>query len=110
MVLRYQTLLEDNTMDTKQIQQTVFNKFSEIFKDTNHFNEKTVIGFMAFTIMFLYSAVDIVTGVMGITLEIHQFVYESFMYITLGSFGIAGLEKFSPAGAKRATEETTVSE
>jgi hypothetical protein len=32
------------------------------------------------------------------------------MYITLGSFGIAGLEKFSPAGAKRATEETTVSE
>jgi len=97
-------------MDAKQIQQTVFSKFSEIFKDTNHFNEKTIIGFMAFAIMFLYSAVDIVTGVMGITLEIHQFVYESFMYITLGSFGIAGLEKFSPAGAKRATEETVVNE
>jgi len=93
-------------MDAKQVQQTILSKFSEIFKDTNHFNEKTVIGFMAFAIMFLYSAVDIVTGVMGITLEIHQFVYESFMYITLGSFGIAGLEKFSPAGAKRATDES----
>jgi hypothetical protein len=97
-------------MDAKQVQQTILSKFSEIFKDTNHFNEKTVIGFMAFAIMFLYSAVDIVTGVMGITLEIHQFVYESFMYITLGSFGIAGLEKFSPAGSKRATDETASSE
>lgn len=97
-------------MDAKQVQQTILSKFSEIFKDTNHFNEKTVIGFMAFAIMFLYSAVDIVTGVMGITLEIHQFVYESFMYITLGSFGIAGLEKFSPAGSKRATDETAASE
>lgn len=97
-------------MDAKKVQQTILSKFSEIFKDTNHFNEKTVIGFMAFAIMFLYSAVDIVTGVMGITLEIHQFVYESFMYITLGSFGIAGLEKFSPAGSKRATDETASSE
>ena len=97
-------------MDTKQIQQTVFSKFSEIFKDSNHFNEKTIIGFMAFAVMTLYSATDIVTGVMGITLEIHEFVYNSFMYITLGSFGIAGLEKFSPAGAKRATDETAASE
>ena len=88
-------------MDTKQIQQTVFSKFSEIFKDTNHFNEKTIIGFMAFAVMTLYSATDIVTGVMGITLEIHEFVYNSFMYITLGSFGIAGLEKFSPSTVKK---------
>jgi hypothetical protein len=88
-------------MDTKQIQQTVFSKFSEIFKDSNHFNEKTIIGFMAFAVMTLYSATDIVTGVMGITLEIHEFVYNSFMYITLGSFGIAGLEKFSPSTVKK---------
>jgi hypothetical protein len=101
MVHRYQTLLEDNTMDAKQIQQTVFSKFAEIFKDSNHFNEKTIIGFMAFAVMTLYSATDIVTGVMGITLEIHEFVYNSFMYITLGSFGIAGLEKFSPSTVKK---------
>jgi len=31
-------------------------------------------------------------GVMGIPLEIHEFVYNSFMVITLGSFGLAGLE------------------
>jgi len=88
-------------MYTKQIQQTVFSKFSEIFKDSNHFNEKTIIGFMAFAVMTLYSTTDIITGIWGIKLEIHQFVYESFMYITLGSFGIAGLEKFSPSTVKK---------
>ena len=97
-------------MDAKQVQQTIFSKFSEIFKDSNHFNEKTIIGFMAFAVMTLYSTTDIITGIWGIKLEIHQFVYESFMYITLGSFGIAGLEKFSPAGSKRATDETASSE
>jgi len=88
-------------MDAKQVQETIFSKFSQIFKDSNHYNEKTVIGFMAFAVMTLYSLVDIVTGVMGITLEIHEFVYNSFMYITLGSFGIAGLEKFSPSTVKK---------
>jgi hypothetical protein len=52
--------------------------------------------------MTLYSFVDLVTGVMGIPLEIHEFVYNSFMIITLGSFGIAGLEKFSPTSVKQA--------
>ena len=56
---------------------------------------------MAFAVMTIYSLVDIVTGVYGIKLEIHEFVYNSFMYITLGSFGIAGLEKFSPSTVKK---------
>ena len=88
-------------MDAKQVQETVFSKFTQIFKDSNHYNEKTIIGFMAFAVMTLYSLVDIVTGVYGIKLEIHEFVYNSFMYITLGSFGIAGLEKFSPSTVKK---------
>ena len=73
-----QTQWVDN-MDAKQVQETIFSKFSQIFKDSNHYNEKTIIGFMSFAVMTLYSLVDIVTGVMGITLEIHEFVYNSFM-------------------------------
>ena len=76
--------------------------FTQIFKDNNEYNEKTVIGFLSFAVMTLYSLVDLVTGVMGIPLEIHEFVYNSFMIITLGSFGIAGLEKFSPTAVKQA--------
>lgn len=89
-------------MDAKQIQKGLLSKFSQIFQDNNEYNEKTVIGFLSFAVMTLYSLVDLVTGVMGIPLEIHEFVYNSFMIITLGSFGIAGLEKFSPTSVKQA--------
>ena len=77
-------------------------RFTQIFMDNNEYNEKTVIGFLSFAVMTLYSLVDLVTGVMGIPLEIHEYVYNSFMIITLGSFGIAGLEKFSPTSVKQA--------
>lgn len=70
-------------------------KFFEIFKNKNDYNEKTVIGFMAFAIMAITAITDVVTGVYGIKLEIHEFVYQAFVMITLGSFGIAGIEKFS---------------
>lgn len=80
--------------------------FTQIFKDNNDYNEKTVIGFMSFAVMTLYSIVDLVTGIYGKPLEIHEFVYNSFIMITLGSFGIAGLEKFSPTAVKRAEAET----
>ena len=76
--------------------------FTQIFMDNNEYNEKTVIGFLSFAVMTLYSLVDLVTGIMGMPLEIHEFVYNSFMVITLGSFGIAGLEKFPPTAVKQA--------
>ena len=67
--------------------------FKDIFKDENEFNEKTIIGFMSFAVMTLYSLTDLLTGYMGMELPINDFVYNSFLYITLGCFGIAGVEK-----------------
>ena len=67
--------------------------FKDIFKDDNGFNEKTIIGFMSFAVMTLYSITDLVTGYFGMELPINDFVYNSFLYITLGCFGIAGVEK-----------------
>jgi len=91
-------------MSTKKIQEGFLSRFSQIFKDNNDYNEKTIIGFLSFAIMTIYSLVDIVTGVFGITLEIHEFVYNSFMMISLGSFGISGLEQFSPTSVKKAEQ------
>ena len=62
-------------------------------KRLNEFNEKTIIGFMSFAVMTLYSLTDLITGYMGMELPINDFVYNSFLYITLGCFGIAGVEK-----------------
>jgi hypothetical protein len=73
-------------------------KFVEIFKNDNSYNEKTVIGFLSFAVMVAVMLADVITGACGKDLPINEFTYNSFVVVTLGSFGIAGLEKF----AKRA--------
>ena len=68
----------------------------KIFDDENTINEKTVIGFLSFAIMSIFATVDIVTGILGKELVIQEFIFNSFVFITLGSFGIAWIEKFAP--------------
>tara|TARA_R100000935_G_C2727402_1_gene120517 strand:+ start:354 stop:578 length:225 start_codon:yes stop_codon:yes gene_type:complete len=67
----------------------------DIFKDDNNYNEKTIIGFISFAVMIVVMIVDLVTGWLGKDLVVNEFIYNSFLFVTLGSFGIAGLEKFS---------------
>ena len=65
-------------------------KFVEIFKDDNQWYEKTIIGFLSFAVMVLVMLADVITD-----LSINEFTYNSFVIVTLGSFGIAGIEKFA---------------
>jgi len=67
--------------------------FKDIFNDKNDINEKTVVGFASFAIMTIFAIVDLVTGYFGKDLVINEFIYDSFLLITLGSFGIAELGK-----------------
>jgi len=67
----------------------------EIFKDNNNWNEKSIIGFIAFSIMCVIMIVDLVTGYVGKDLIINEFVYDSFVFVVLGCFGISGIEKFA---------------
>ena len=69
--------------------------FGEIFKNDNSYNEKTIIGFLSFAVMVLVMLADVISGDMGNDLVINAFTYNSFVIVTLGSFGIAGLEKFA---------------
>jgi hypothetical protein len=66
---------------------------TEIFKDNNDVNEKNFVGFAAFFIMTVFAAADIATGIFGIDLVIKDYIYNSFVIIVLGSFGISGVEK-----------------
>mgnify|MGYP003624701556 FL=1 len=67
--------------------------FKDIFKDDNSINEKNVVGFASFVIMTIFAAADIITGLMGKELLITDTIFNSFVIITLGSFGIDGLTK-----------------
>jgi hypothetical protein len=70
-----------------------FMAFKDIFKDDNTINEKNVVGFLSFAIMAAFAIADIVTGFFGKELLIQEFIYNSFLIITLGSFGIDGITK-----------------
>lgn len=79
--------------------------FSDLFKDNNDINEKSVIGFGAFLMLVLTLIVDLVTGLMGKDLPIHEFIFDGFLIMTLGSFGIASVDKFINKGKKSDEEE-----
>ena len=53
------------------------------------FNEKSIVGFASFVVMVLFACVDLATGYFGKDLVINEFIYNSFVYIVLGAFGIA---------------------
>ena len=77
--------------------------FKDIFKDSNDYNEKSIVGFASFAVMAIFAAADITTGIMGNTLEISDTIFNSFVIITLGSFGIAEAGKIF--GKKEKEEE-----
>ncbi len=83
--------------------------FIKLFKDNNDINEKSVVGFMAFVMMVAFALADIITGYLGKPLVINDFIFDAFMWLVLGCFGIASIDKFvnKKAGAK---EEESVEE
>ena len=69
--------------------------WKEIFKDENDYNEKSIVGFIAFLVMVIVMLADLITGGIGKDLVINEYIYDSFVIVVLGCFGIAGLEKFA---------------
>jgi hypothetical protein len=67
--------------------------FKNLFKDDNDINEKSLVGFLAFIIMVIFAVVDLLTGYLGKDLVINEFIYNSFVWVVLGAFGIAEVGK-----------------
>ena len=76
--------------------------FWKIFENRNKYNEKNIVGFLSFTIMSIFATADIITGLFGKELVINDIVFNSFVIITLGAFGIAEAGKIF---GKKETEE-----
>lgn len=67
---------------------------TDLFNDKNSINEKSVVGFLAFIILILFALVDIITGYFGKDLSINEFIFNSFLWLVLGSFGIGSIDKW----------------
>ena len=68
--------------------------FKELFNDNNSINEKSIVGFIAFIMMILTMFIDIIKGWMGKQFMINEFIFDGFLIITLGSFGIGSIDKW----------------
>ena len=69
----------------------------ELFKDKNEVNEKNIIGFISFCIIVLFACADLITSFIysgdEAYLLINDTIYNSFVFVTLGCFGISTFEK-----------------
>jgi hypothetical protein len=74
------------------------NFFKALFNDNNAINEKAVIGFASFIMMCVFAVADIVTGTLGKELVIQEFIFNAFLWMTLGCFGIASVDKYINKG------------
>ena len=77
----------------------------ELFDDNNTINEKSVVGFMAFVMMTGFAIADIVTGSLGKDLVINEFIFNAFLWLVLGSFGIGSVDKWINKGKSDQIEE-----
>lgn len=69
-------------------------KLLDIINDNNTINEKSLIGFCSFFVMILFAIADITTGYFGKDLIINEFIYNSFLILTLGAFGFGSIDKY----------------
>lgn len=69
------------------------HKIVQIFKDKNDYNEKTIVGAISFMMMSAIAITDTVVAILGRTLPINDYIYNSFVIVTLGAFGIAEVGK-----------------
>jgi len=80
--------------------------FKQLFSDDNQINEKSFVGFIAFLCMVMALFVDLITGWLGQELLINEFIFDGFMVIVLGSFGIGSIDKFINAKKGQKSETT----
>jgi hypothetical protein len=68
--------------------------FYQLFDDNNSINEKSVVGFVAFFMLCIAFLVDIITGYVGKEFVVNKIIFDGFMVMVLGSFGIASVDKW----------------
>ena len=59
-----------------------------IFRDDNNWNEKAIVGFIAFIVMCIIMIADLVTGWFGQDLVINEFVYDILRSNRISSYFI----------------------
>jgi hypothetical protein len=84
--------------------------FRELISDNNEINEQAFVGVISFFAMVFVLLTDVVTGVIGNELVIKEFIFDGFMLLTLGAFGITTAGRIMSLKNKAKKEETSEEE
>jgi hypothetical protein len=84
--------------------------FRELISDNNQINEQAFVGVVAFFAMAFILIVDVVTGILGKELVIKEFIFDGFMILTLGAFGITTAGRIMSLKKKAKEKEEKTSE
>jgi hypothetical protein len=79
--------------------------FRELISDDNQINEQAFVGVVSFFAMVFVLSVDVITGILGNELVIKEFIFDGFMLLTLGAFGISTAGRIMNLKNKKKEEE-----
>ena len=82
--------------------------FKELISDDNNINEQAFVGVISFFAMVFVLLTDVITGICSKELIIKEFIFDGFMIITLGAFGITTAGRI--ISLKKKAEKTTEEE
>jgi hypothetical protein len=81
--------------------------FRELISDDNNINEQAFVGVISFFAMVFVLLTDVITGIIGNELIIKEFIFDGFMLLTLGAFGITTAGRIMSLKKKKKEEETS---
>ena len=81
--------------------------FRELISDNNEINEQAFVGVISFFAMVFVLLTDVITGIIGNELIIKEFIFDGFMLLTLGAFGITTAGRIMSLKNKAKKEETS---
>jgi hypothetical protein len=84
--------------------------FRELISDNNHINEQAFVGVISFFAMVFVLLVDVITGIWSKELIIKEFIFDGFMILTLGAFGITTAGRILSLKKKAKEKEKETSE
>ena len=84
--------------------------FRELISDDNSINEQAFVGVVSFFAMVFVLLTDVITGVIGNELIIKEFIFDGFMLLTLGAFGITTAGRIMSLKNKAKKKEETSEE
>jgi cytochrome b len=84
--------------------------FRELISDNNNINEQAFVGVISFFAMVFVLLVDVITGILSKELVIKEFIFDGFMILTLGAFGITTAGRIMSLKKKVEKKEETSEE